>query len=137
MRAGVRSVTTTALLLWAVAVLGQQPSQEIPRTADGTPRLDGIWQALTEANWDVRPHSADHPILPELGTFTAVRPGLGIVEGNDLPYQDWAIAQQQENYANRLERDPEANCFMPGVPRATYMPQPFQILQTPDVVMIA
>ncbi len=138
MRRRGRIVIITALWAsWATIALGQQPAQGIPRTADGTPRIDGIWQALTEANWDIRPHNTGHPILPELGTFTAVHPGLGIVEGNELPYQDWAIAQQQENFANRLERDPEANCFMPGVPRATYMPHPFQILQTPDLVMIA
>ena len=123
--------------LWVSSALGQTVAEEIPRTADGTPRLDGIWQALTEANWDIRPHAAGHPLLPELGTFTAVRPGLGIVEGGELPYQEWAAARQQENFENRLELDPEGKCFMPGVPRANYMPYPFQILQTSDLVMIA
>lgn len=122
---------------WVTPALGQNVAREIPRTADGKPRLDGIWQALTEANWDIRPHAAGHPLLPELGTFTAVRPSLGIVEGGEIPYQAWAVARQRENYANRLALDPEGKCFMPGVPRATYMPYPFQILQTPDLVMIA
>ncbi len=137
-----RRKTCVALLtvigfLSASPTLGQSIAEEIPRTADGKPRLDGIWQALTEANWDVRPHAAGHPLLAELGTFTAVRPGLGIVEGGELPYQDWALARQQENFENRLELDPEGKCFMPGVPRANYMPYPFQILQTSELVMIA
>ena len=136
-------LTTCAALLTAVGFLwgplasGQSIVEDIPRTADGKPRLDGIWQALTEANWDVRPHAAGHPLLPELGTFTAVHPGPGIVDGGELPYQDWAIARQQENFDNRLELDPEGKCFMPGVPRANYMPYPFQILQTQDLVMVA
>ncbi|MDH3420028.1 MAG: hypothetical protein OEQ25_17785 [Gammaproteobacteria bacterium] len=124
-------------LAWNSQVSSQTVVEEIPRTAEGTPRLDGIWQALSEANWDIRPHAAGHALLPELGTFTAIHPGLGIVEGGALPYQEWAAARQQENFANRLELDPEGKCFMPGVPRATYMPFPFQILQTPDLVMIA
>ncbi len=123
--------------LWGLPASSQALADEIPRTADGTPRLDGIWQALTEANWDVRPHGTGHALLPELGAFTAIKPGLGIVDGDELPYQEWALARQQENFANRLDLDPEGKCFMPGVPRATYMPHPFQILQTPDLVMIA
>lgn len=117
--------------------LGQTPSGELPRTATGEPRLDGIWQALTEANWDIRPHAAGPAPLPEMGTFSAIRPGVGVVEGNDIPYQPWAADKQKENFANRLELDPEGKCFLPGVPRATYLPYPFQILQTPQYVMVA
>jgi hypothetical protein len=29
-----------------------------------------------------------------------------------------------------LNRDPEIECYLPGVPRATYLPYPFQILQS-------
>ena len=112
-------------------------SLSIPRTATGEPRLDGIWQALTEANWDIRPHAAGPAPLPELGTFSAIQPGLGIVENGEIPYQAWAAEKQQENFADRLELDPEGKCFLPGVPRATYMPYPFQILQTSQYVMVA
>ncbi|MED5534198.1 MAG: hypothetical protein VX690_00710 [Pseudomonadota bacterium] len=112
-------------------------SPSIPRTATGEPSLDGIWQALTEANWDVRPHAAGPALLSELGTFSAIRPGLGIVESGEIPYQAWAAEKQQENFANRLELDPEGKCFLPGVPRATYMPYPLQILQTSQYVMVA
>lgn len=131
------ALMTLLALAWGMPVSSQTVAEEIPRTASGTPRLDGIWQALTEANWDIRPHGAGHAPLPELGTFGAIHPGLGIVEGDELPYQPWAAAQQQENFANRLAFDPEGKCFMPGVPRATYLPYPFQILQTPNLVMIA
>jgi hypothetical protein len=60
-----------------------------------------------------------------------------VVEGNEIPYQPWAAAKQKENYENWLSRDPEVKCYLPGVPRATYMPYPFQILQTAnnDILM--
>jgi hypothetical protein len=112
-------------------------SSPIPRGANGQPKLDGIWQALADASWDIRPHSAGHPALAQLGAAGAIPPGLGIVEGGEIPYQPWAADKQRENSANRLSLDPEVKCYLPGVPRATYMQQPFQILQTADYVMIA
>jgi len=66
----------------------------------------------------------------ELGTIAAVPAGLSVVEGNEIPYQPWAAAKKKENYENWLSRDPEVKCYLPGIPRATYMPYPFQILQT-------
>jgi hypothetical protein len=110
---------------------------EIPRGPDGKPKLDGYWQALAAANWDIRTHAAEPSPVPVLGAIGAHAPGVGVVVGEEIPYQPWAAAKQQENFANRLELDPEGKCFLPGVPRATYMPQPFQILQTADYVMIA
>jgi hypothetical protein len=109
----------------------------IERAPDGAPRLDGIWQALVPANWDVRPHSARSGPLDALGARGAVPPGIGIVEGDEIPYRPWALEQQRRNQASQLAEDPEVKCFMPGVPRATYMPQPFQIFQTDEFVMIA
>ena len=133
-----RGAFLTLLALGVITpTLAQTPVAALPRTADGKPRLDGIWQALTEANWDLRPHAAGPAPLPELGTFSAIHPGLGSIEGDEIPYQPWAAEQQKQNFANRLELDPEGKCFLPGVPRATYLPYPFQILQTPDFVMIA
>ncbi len=96
----------------------------VPRTPDGRPDLQGIWQALTTAAWNIQ----DHPA--QLG----VPAGLGIVTGNDLPYLPSALARRQENFTNRLTQDPEAKCYMVGVPRITYMPYPFQIVQTPRQV---
>ena len=98
----------------------------LPRTADGRPNLQGIWQVLNTAAWDIQDHSAR----------TGVPAGQGVVEGNEIPYQPWAVAQKQKNFENRLTADPEAKCFMPGVPRITYMPFPFQIVQTPKFAAI-
>ena len=97
-----------------------------PRTADGKPDLQGIWQVLNAANVNILAHSAssDGPAGPS------------IVEGGSLPYQEWAIKKQQENYANRLTLDGERKCHLVGVPRATYLPHPFQIVQTPTMVAV-
>ena len=97
-----------------------------PRTPDGRPDLNGIWQVLNSAAWDIRPHNARD----------GVPAGLGVVEGGVVPYQPWAAEQQQENEANRLTADPLRRCYLPGVPRITYMPFPFRILQTPDHVVV-
>jgi hypothetical protein len=98
--------------------------------------LNGIWQALTTANWDIRDHSAQST-APQFGALFAEPAGQGIVEGNELPYQPWAKAKQRENFKKRFTEDPEAKCYLPGVPRATYMPHPFQIVETPQYTVIA
>jgi hypothetical protein len=98
-----------------------------PRTADGKPDLNGIWQALNTAEWDVQDHSA------RLG----IPAGLGVVEGGEIPYKPEASAKQKQNFADRLKLDPEIKCYMGGVPRSTYMPYPFQIIQGTGNIMIA
>jgi hypothetical protein len=129
---------------------GQLPtSYHAPRTSDGRPNLNGIWEALSTAYWDLEGHAAGPSAFPEmLGAFGAIPPGLSVVEGNTLPYQPWALARKKENFAKRLAPesfadvhnrnggDPEARCYLPGVPRATYMPFPFQIVQTPREIFI-
>jgi len=59
------------------------------------------------------------------------------VEGNEIPYQPAAAEKKKENGSQWLTADPAVKCYLPGVPRATYMPYPFQIIQTQDQVMIA
>ena len=98
----------------------------IPRTRDGKPDLSGIWQALGTANYDLLAHSASK----------GVPAGLGVVEGNEIPYRPEALKKKQENFANRQTLDTEVNCYLPGVPRITYMPFPFQIIQMPEVTTI-
>jgi hypothetical protein len=99
----------------------------VPAAAQAKPDFSGIWQALNTAAWDIQDHSG------QLG----VPPGQGVVEGGEIPYQAWAAAKKQDNFAKRATADPtEANCFMPGVPRATYMPYPFEIVQTPKLIAI-
>ena len=138
--------TVATALLPALPVLGQTPPVEVPRLADGTPDLNGIWQALNTANYDILDHPASPGPFPELlGAIGAVPAGRGIVDGNELPYQEWALQQKQVNFETRLSADPldltvadpEAKCFMPGVPRANYMPFPLQIIQGTDKVLIA
>jgi hypothetical protein len=101
-------------------------ASSLPRTADGKPDLSGIWQVLNRANDDVLAHSASE----------GVPAGLGVVEGDEIPYRPEALRQKEENFANRETRDTEARCYLPGVPRITYMPFPFQIIQMPDVTTI-
>ena len=98
----------------------------IPRTRDGKPDLSGIWQVLNRANDNLLAHSASE----------GVPGGLGVLEGDEIPYRPEALKQKQENFANRQTRDTEANCYLPGVPRITYMPFPFQIIQLPEVTTI-
>jgi hypothetical protein len=108
----------------------------IPRTAAGRPDLSGIWQVLNEANWNLEPHAATPGAVESLGAIGAVAPGMGVVEGGRIPYLPAALPQRETNRAQRRTDDPEAKCFMPGVPRATYLPHPFQIVQSDDDVMI-
>lgn len=132
-----------AVLFVVISALGmsiqsQAQLTEIPRTPDGKPDFSGIWQAITSAHWDIEPHIAAYGQVPErFGALSAVPAGLGIVEGGEIPYTEVARRQRDENKANALERDPLAKCFMPGVPRANYLPFPFQIVQSTDVILIA
>ena len=122
---------TTAVLV-AVAVVsavpaaGQTSAYTAPRTENGQPDLQGIWQVLNAAAWNIEDHNAS------LG----VPAGRAVVEGDGIPYQPWALEKQQENYANRATLDPENNCLLSGIPRITYMPYPFQIVQQADKVNI-
>jgi len=108
-----------------------------PRAADGKPDLNGIWQAVNAASWDLEGHAAHAGPVPAMGAFGGIPAGLGVVEGGEIPYQPWALARKKENAAKWVELDPAVKCYLPGVPRATYMPFPFQIVQSADHVLIA
>jgi hypothetical protein len=101
-----------------------------PRTADGKADLNGVWQAVNTANWDLQEHVARTGLVVALGAVGAEPGGLGVVEGGEIPYLPEAAAKKKANFENRLTDDPEIKCYLPGVPRATYMPYPFQIIQT-------
>lgn len=136
-----------ALLLpcWAAA------ADAIPRMPDGKPDLNGVWQVLNTANYDLLAHPAKAalamvpgpfgpvpaPEVVALGAVGAVPAGLGVVEGNEIPYTDQARQQQLDNQADWLARDPEIRCYLPGVPRATYLPFPFQIFHSDSAIFIA
>jgi hypothetical protein len=124
--------------LWgAMPTASNAQTPSLQRSPDGHPNLNGIWQTLNTANWDIQEHAARAGSVIALGAIGAVPPGLGIVEGNELPYLPAAAAKKKENFENRLTADPEVKCYMPGVPRAAYMPYPFQIVQTPKYVLMA
>ncbi len=133
----VTAAATLAILSGGMTVSAQAPAYRAPRTADGKPNLNGIWQAINEANWDIEGHSAAPGRVLALGAEDAVVPGLGIVEGGPLPYLPAAAAKKKENFEKRLSADPEIKCYLPGVPRAMYMPQPFQIIQSAKHIMMA
>jgi hypothetical protein len=93
---------------------------QTPRLPDGKPNLNGYWQALNTANYDIQDHAARKG---EPG-------GQGVVEGNEIPYQPWAAKQKQNNSNSRASLDSEAKCYQLGVPRITYSGHPFQIFQS-------
>jgi len=156
-------VAVAATRLGTTSTAGQTESVTFPRTPDGKPDLNGVWQALNTANYDIQAHPArpamalrpapprpsppglgratpaDLPAPPvlALGAVGGVPAGKGVVEGNEIPYQPWAAARKKENAENWLTRDPEIKCYLPGVPRATYLPYPFQILESTNKILIA
>lgn len=145
-------VGVLVLVLGPLVAVGPVAAQDLPRLSDGRPDMNGIWQVLNEANYDLEPHMARHsmqlregplgpvPAIPtlRLGAVGAVPGSLGvIVDGGRIPYTPEARALKEENAANWIERDPEVKCYMPGVPRATYIPMPFQIIQSERDVFIA
>jgi hypothetical protein len=123
--------------LGSAAGVAAQDAGSIPRRPDGTPDLNGVWQTVNTAFWDLEAHSAAQGVTDEFGSLVAVPPGLGVVEGGDIPYLPLARAQKQENFEVRATQDIEARCFQPGVPRATYLPHPFQVIQGDGDILIA
>lgn len=127
-----------AVLVSALSACAQPHAQgyRAPRTAAGAPDLSGIWQAVNTANWDLEAHTARQGPLFQLGAAFSVPPGLGVVKDGAIPYLPAAVEKKKTNGASWMTLDPEVKCFMPGIPRATYMPYPFQIVQSSDVVLM-
>jgi hypothetical protein len=118
-------------LFLAFTAAGQTPA---PRAK---PNLNGIWESFSTANWDLQDHAAQAGPLWQTGAIGAEPAGMGVVVGGEIPYLPEALAKKKENFNNRAKLDPEAKCYLPGVPRAAYMPYPFQIVQsTKDVLMV-
>jgi hypothetical protein len=150
-RALVASAGVVVLLV--LAATAGRPAGQAARAAriDGKPNLNGIWQVTNTANWDllahpVRPAVAqagvypNHPVLAApvlaLGATGLVPASVGVVEGNEIPYKPEAAATRRENGEHWLDRDPEVRCYMPGIPRAMYMPYPLQITQSTNKVQM-
>jgi len=162
MRNGLRDAAiaiVTAVVVGGLApsmtrTAGQTPASQdlqLPRRVDGKPDFSGVWQANNGAHWDLLTHAArpivaqpgvyqDVPVLAApvvaLGAIGWVPPDVGVVEGDEIPYQPWAAKRKQENFANWLDRDPEIACYLPGTPRAMYMPYKFQIIEGTNKIMM-
>jgi hypothetical protein len=134
-RIGSSVAVAIALLLAAAVAVPGQTGYKAPRAPDGKANLNGIWQAMNSAHWDIEAHPAAMGPVVELGAAYSIPGGLGVVDGA-IPYKPEALAKKKENFANRLKLDPEIRCYLPGVPRATYMPYPFQIIQSQKHIMI-
>ena len=135
---------------------GQTNRPERPERIEGRPNFSGIWQANNEANWDLESHAArpamitqpgvypyEYARLPAppvvaLGAVASVPGSLGVVQGDGrIPYTPEALVRKQENVENWVDRDPEIRCFLPGIPRAMYMPHPFEITQSTNKIHMA
>ena len=130
------AVVAALLLMDAAPGAGQVGRNADPRRAARRPNLTGIWQAINTANWNLEPHAA-HAGSSQLGALGAIPAGLGVVDGDVIPYLPAALEKRNRNFEKRWTDDPEIKCYMPGVPRATYMPFPFHIVQGAETILIA
>jgi hypothetical protein len=132
----VAAVVTVAAGAWWNA--SRSAAAQFTRMPDGKPNLNGIWAASNTANWNIQTHQARQGPVIALGAAFSVPGGLGVVEGDEIPYKPEAVAQRDANARNWMANDPEVKCYLPGVPRATYMPYPFQIVQStaPNDILI-
>jgi len=124
----------TALAVVPKAAYTQEQTERIA----GRPDLNGVWQAMSTAHWNIEAHSAEAlaDFWP-LGALGAIPAGLSIVEGGTIPYLPEALAKRDENRAGWPAADPEAKCYQPGIPRATYLPYPFRIAQGTGNILFA
>ena len=124
--AAVASLTVT------IPANGQASKAQVytpPRLHNGEPDFRGIWQVRTTTNWNIEGHPGAKGVAPSQSVI--VDPADG-----KIPYQPWALARRQENFRNRLTADPQTRCYQAGVPRATLLPSPLQIVQSPGNVAI-
>ncbi|HLF10690.1 MAG TPA: hypothetical protein VJA26_05705, partial [Gammaproteobacteria bacterium] len=133
---GTRSVVAGVAAIGAIAtalviqVAPTEAQQTNPARIAGHPNLNGVWQAIGTAHWNIEDHSARAlEDFWQLGAIAAIPAGQSVVEGGTIPYLPDALAKRDENRAGWPKSDPEAKCYMPGIPRATYMPFPFRIVQ--------
>jgi len=129
---------TGACLIGLLSSLSQAQVQDRPERINGHPNLNGIWQAIGSAHWNLEAHPAEAlDQFWDLGAIGAIPAGQSVVDGGTIPYLPEAIAQRDENRAGWPRTDPEAACYLPGIPRATYMPYPFEIVQGDGDIFVA
>jgi hypothetical protein len=131
-------ISAAVCAAFLMATASPSPGQtKIPRMTDGKPNLTGLWQAMGTADWALEDHSSEAGPFFQLGAIGAVPPGQGVVVGGEIPYLPAALAKKKENQASWWKQDPEVKCYMPGVPRAAYLPYPFQIIQSQKDILFA
>ena len=115
----------------AAPAQGRGAAAARPDRIAGRPNLNGIYQAINTANWNLEDHSASATAFWQLGAIFAIPAGQSVITDNNgtIPYTPAGLKKRAENQAGWPKTDPEAKCYMPGLPRATYMPYPFQIVQ--------
>jgi len=113
------------------ALIGVQAQTFTPKlAADGKPSLEGYWNnAAGSAPWDIEPH-------PDSFSVPA-GPGI-IIDPADkkIPYKPEALAKRNDLRDHHIFDDPQGHCAPSGVPRQTYTPFGFQIVQTRGSVVI-
>ena len=158
---GRRAMAVASVVVVAVAVVFLSVTYTVgqssrPARVDDHPNLSGIWQANNGANWDLEAHAAragavmqagvypyeyaQVPAAPvlALGAAGGVPGSIGVVQGDGkIPYTPEGLAIKEENAANWIDYDPELKCYLPGIPRAMYMPYPFEITQSTDKIQMA
>jgi hypothetical protein len=136
MRLGIFDLRTSLALLVTGLAVGSASAQmpqpkERPATVNGHPNLNGVWQALNTANWNLEGQSTEaiEEFSPKLGALFAIPPGQSVVRGGTIPYLPRALERRAQNRAKWPAEDTEAKCYRSGIPRQTYMPYPFEIVQ--------
>jgi hypothetical protein len=132
------AIGASAVLVTVLPMIGQAQDRASPERINGHPNLNGIWQAIGSAHWNLEAHPAEAlDQFWDLGAMGAIPAGQSAVVGGSIPYLPEALAKRDENRAGWPKTDPEAACYLPGVPRATYMPYPFEIVQGDDDIFVA
>ena len=139
-----KSLFASMVSLTVISVLGctqeqsSEPSIAAPVISSDPPDLSGIWQTMNTASWNLEGHTASKmPVTNILGALGGIPAGMSVVEGGQIPYLPEAIEKRDQNRSDWTNLDPVAKCYIPGVPRSTYMPWPFQILQTDTEIFVA
>ena len=139
-----KSLFASVVLLTVISLQGctqEQTSESniaAPLVSSDPPDLSGIWQTMNTASWNLEGHTASKmPVTNILGALGGIPAGISVVEGGEIPYLPEALERRDQNRSDWTNLDPVAKCYIPGVPRSTYMPWPFQILQTDTEIFIA
>jgi len=130
------SIAAAVLFVALSPRVGESQTYTSLRTASGQPDVNGFWQALNTAHWNLEAHMASPGPVLQLGAAHAVPPGQGVVVDGPIPYRPDALAKKKEYAANALREDAEIKCYLPGVPRMMYMPYPVQIVQSDSTILM-